>query len=94
MEGLKVMQKFRGQEKNLTNDLTFIISCDLIQNSQYYHKNYLERFDGGMRIQCEMSPFVISLNHDDYNFIMKCLYWNITYDDNAESYFFQNLAPR
>jgi len=29
----------------------------------------------------------MSINHDDYNFMMKCLYWNITYDDNAEGYF-------
>jgi hypothetical protein len=27
------------------------------------------------------------INHDDYNFIMKCLFWNIIYDDNAEGYF-------
>ena len=28
------------------------------------------------------------LSRTDYNFIMKCLFWNITYDDNAEGYLF------
>lgn len=28
------------------------------------------------------------ISRTDYNFIMKCLFWNITYDDNAEGYLF------
>lgn len=28
-----------------------------------------------------MTPFFMRLNHDDYNFIMKCLSWAITHDD-------------
>ena len=35
-----------------------------------------------------MSPFLMKINHDDYNFMMKCLFWNISYDDNAEGYMF------
>lgn len=30
----------------------------------------------------------MKISHADYNFIMKCLFWNITYDDNAEGYLF------
>ena len=41
-----------------------------------------------MRIRCEMSPFLMKINHDHYNFLMKCLFWNISYDDNAEYYLF------
>ena len=40
-----------------------------------------------------MTPFVMRINHDDYNFMMKCLNWNVTYDDNAEGYMF-NGAPK
>lgn len=35
-----------------------------------------------------MSDFFMRINHDDYNFMMKCLYWNVTFDDNAEPYLF------
>jgi hypothetical protein len=42
----------------------------------------------GMRIETWMSDFFMRINHEDYNFMMKCLYWNITYDDNAEIYLF------
>lgn len=44
------MEKFRGQEVKLTNDLNLNVSIDLIQNSPYYRKTYKERFDSGMRI--------------------------------------------
>ena len=41
-----------------------------------------------MRINCDMSAFLMRLSHDDYNFMMKCLFWNISYDDNAQGYMF------
>lgn len=83
MKGIKIVEKLKGNSIKLTNDINFKVSCQLIQNSPYYHKLYQERFLSGMRIACELSPFLMCINHDDYNFMMKCLYWNITYDDNA-----------
>jgi hypothetical protein len=47
-----------------------------------------------MRIKCKISPFLIRLNHDDYSFIMKCLNWNITYDDNADGYIFDPVVKQ
>lgn len=86
------MEKFKGSLIKLTNDLNFDVSCDLIQNSPYYRKIFGDRFEAGMRIYCELTPFLMCINHDDYNFIMKCLYWNIIYDDNAEGYFSYPMA--
>lgn len=28
------------------------------------------------------------MNHDDYNFVMKCLNWGITHDDGLENILF------
>lgn len=88
MKGIRILEKFRGEETKLTNDLDFDVSCDLIANSPYYRKVYGDRFQAGMRIDCKMTPFVMRINHDDYNFMMKCLNWNVTYDDNADGYMF------
>ena len=77
----------------ITNDFDFDVSCDLIANGPYYRNTYGKRFQSGMRIDCRMTPFVMRINHDDYNFMMKCLYWNVTYDDNADGYMF-NGAPK
>lgn len=94
MKGIKISKIMAGVQTQLTNCLNFNISCELIQNSPYYRKMFKQRFDAGMRISCSLSPFVMSLNHDDYNFIMKCLYYNVTYDDNAEGYLFKSVDNR
>jgi hypothetical protein len=70
------------------------LSCDLIQNSPYYLKTYQERYEPGIRVQCSLTPFLMRINHDDFNFMMKCLFWNISYDDNAESYFFDGAIAQ
>lgn len=93
LEGIRILERFRGDETKLTNDLDFSVSCDLIQNAPYYQKQFGSRFQPGMRIDCKMTPFVMRINHDDYNFMMKCLNWNVTFDDNAEGYMF-NGAPK
>lgn len=67
------------------------LSCDLVQNSPYYDKTYGERYIAGMRVDCKISPFLMRINHEDYNFMMKCLFWNISYDDNAEGYFYDGI---
>lgn len=88
ISGVKIVEKLGQKETKLTNDLDLQVSCDLIQNPQYYRNQYGKRFDAGMRIECQLTPFLMCINHNNYNFIMKCLFWNITFDDNAESYFF------
>lgn len=45
-------------------------------------------FLNGLRLHCSMTPFFLRMNHDDYNFIMKCLNWGITHDDGLESVLF------
>ena len=72
----------------LTPDIDFRLNVDMIQNPLYYQKTYGKNFLDGMRIEVWMSNFFMRINHEDYNFMMKCLYWNITYDDNAEIYLF------
>ena len=72
----------------LTPDIDFKLSIDMIANPLYYQKIYQNEFQDGMRIQFLMSDFFMRINHEDYNFMMKCLNWNVTYDDNAELYLF------
>jgi hypothetical protein len=67
------------------------LKCDLIQNSAYYSKKYGNRYEPGMRVECTLTPFLMRINHDDFNFMMKCLFWNISYNDNAEGYFFDGV---
>lgn len=31
-----------------------------------------------------MTQFFMRINHDDYNFIMKCLNWSISHNDGVE----------
>ena len=66
----------------------------MVSNTLYYQKTYAERYLAGMRVNCKLSPFLMRLNHDDYNFIMKCLFWNITYDDNADGYLFDPVIKK
>jgi hypothetical protein len=66
----------------------------MVQNTLYYHKTYKDRYMPGMRIQCKLTPFLMRINHEDYNFIMKCLFWNITYDDNADGYLFDPVVKK
>jgi len=35
-----------------------------------------------------MTPFFMRINHDDFNFMMKCLNWNITHNDGADDILF------
>ena len=91
MKDIVIMEKCCGEEVKLTNNLDFNVSCDLIMNSPYYLKTYGHRFSPGMRLDCNMTPFVMRINHDDYNFMMKCLFWNVTFDDNAEGYLFDGV---
>ncbi len=72
----------------LTPDIDLKLNCDLIANPMYYTNTYEGKFKDGMRIDCWMSDFFMRINHDDYNFLMKCLNWNVTFDDNAEEYLF------
>jgi hypothetical protein len=48
---------------------------------------FKNRFQPGVRVNCQFTPLLIYLNHDDYSMIMKCIFWNIIYDDNADDYF-------
>ena len=64
------------------------VSADLIQNTHYYYKSYGSRYQPGMRIECTMTPFIMRINHDDYNFIMKCVNWCVTFDDRADHYLY------
>lgn len=41
-----------------------------------------------------MAPFLMKINHDNYNFMMKCLFWCIAYDDNAEPYLFDPIVQQ
>ena len=88
MKNINISVTYNEKYTKLTNDLDFDVSCDLIQNSPYYKNLYGDRYLPGMRIICGMSPFLMKINHDDYNFLMKCLFWNISFDDNAEGYMF------
>lgn len=65
-----------------------------MQNTAYYDKTFGDRYEPGMRVKCKMSPFLMRLSHDDFNFIMKCLFWNITYDDNAEGYLYEGQMAK
>lgn len=91
VNGISIIAKYNGKESKLTNDLSIGLSCDLVQNSAYYRKTYQQRYDAGMRVNCRLSPFLMRINHDDYNFMMKCLNYNVTYDDNAEGYLFDGV---
>ena len=64
------------------------VSTDLIQNTHYYYKLYEGRYQPGMRINCEMTPFIMRINHDDYNFLMKCVNWCVSFDDRADNYLY------
>lgn len=88
MKNINISVNYNNKFTKLTNDLDFDVSCDLIQNSAYYTRIYKDRFLPGMRINCSMSAFLMKISHDDYNFMMKCLFWNIAYDDNADGYMF------
>ena len=37
-----------------------------------------------MRLSVKMTQFFMRMNHDDYNFIMKCLNWSISHNDGVE----------
>ena len=77
--------KEHKHEYELTNKLTFTCSTDLIANPLYYAKEYKEKFKNGLRVQCNMTPFVMRINQRDYSFLMKCLNWSVTHDDGADS---------
>ena len=94
MEGINLKELHNQQETRLTNNIDFNVSCDLIQNPAYYRKKEGAQFEAGMRVNCRMAPFLIKINHDNYNFMMKCLFWCIAYDDNAESYLFDPIAQQ
>ncbi len=68
----------------LTNNLNLDVSTDLIANPEYYKKQLKDAFDNGLRVSCKMTPFFMRMNHDDYNFIMKCLNWSISHNDGVE----------
>ena len=78
----------------LTNNLDLTVSTDLIANPEFYKKEIPEMFLNGLRVQCSMTPFFLRLNHDDYNFIMKCLNWAITHDDGLENLLFDLPAQQ
>ena len=71
MKNINISVTYNEKYNKLTNDLDFNVSCDLIQNSPYYKNLHGDRYLPGMRINCEMSPFLMKINHDDYNFLMK-----------------------
>lgn len=72
----------------LTNNLDLTVSVDLIANPLYYKKEFEDMFANGMRVECKMSSFFMRINHDDYNFIMKCLNWAVTHNDGLENELF------
>ena len=86
---MKYFNKKGVQNKyELTNKMNIVCSVDLIANPEYYKKQYGHKFKNGMRLGCNLSPFVFKINHDDYNFIMKCLNWSITHDDGLDGLLF------
>ena len=42
--------------------------------------------DKTMKINCYMSPIIMSLNNSNFNLLMKCLFHNITYDDGCDMF--------
>lgn len=89
--GIYVQYSKRNKKAELravTNKMDMNVSADLIQNPNYYYKKYGQRFQPGMRVDCGMTPFIMRINHDDYNFIMKCVNWCVTFDDRADFYLY------
>lgn len=80
--------KKKEHRYKLSNNLDLTVSTDLIANPEFYKKEIPEMFLNGLRVECSMTPFFMRLNHDDYNFIMKCLNWAITHDDGLEGQLF------
>lgn len=81
----------------ITNNMDIALSTHLIANPDYYKKELPNDFDNGMRVSCNMTPFFMTINHDDYNFIMKCLNWAITYNDGLDDILFdipRNSIPQ
>lgn len=93
LEGISIFNQFIdkvGQKHSykLTNNLDISLSTDLIANPHYYIKLYGDNFKNGLRVSCLLSPFFMRINRDDFNFIMKCLNWNITHNDGADDILF------
>lgn len=64
--------------------MDFTCCAELISNPLYYAAQYGNNFLNGLRVECSLSAFFIRLNHEEYNFVMKCVAWNVSYDDRAE----------
>lgn len=45
-----------------------------------------------MKIYTFMAPMIIQLSHEDYMFIMKCLFHNIIFDDGLDT-MIRNMNP-
>lgn len=41
-----------------------------------------------MKIECDMTSFLARVNNTGYNFIMKILNHNISYNDNCDQFFY------
>lgn len=80
--------KGEKHQYKLTNNLNFTCSTDLIANPNYYIKEMGNDFENGLRVECNLTSFFMRINHNDYNFIMKCLNWSITHNDGADRLMF------
>jgi hypothetical protein len=53
----------------------------MVQNSPYYVKTFRGRFQPGIRIECEVGRMLFCITHDDYDLVMRCMFWNTSYGD-------------
>ena len=75
-------------ERPLTNDFNFSLNVALIISPEYYKITYLAKFQSGICINCNLSPFLLRIDNPDFKLVMKCLNCNIAFDDNCDRVLF------
>ena len=51
-------------------------------------------YDGGMAIRARISPMIMVLGNAEFNFLMKTLFFNITYNDYKDEYFVKDFKEK
>lgn len=71
------------RDYQITNGLDFQVTIDSIEEPRYYRREYGDKFEDGMRLYLNFGAFLIRVSNRDFNTVLKCLKWNVSYDDNC-----------
>ena len=89
-----------GKRYELSKRFNFNLSIERLLYEEEYRTIYenedptANKFNliSGMRLDGIMSPVILSFYHEDFLLLMRCIFFNITYDDLQDKLFLSNYV--